>query len=101
MRRAGNWLRMNVLGWGVPVGARHLMHYGLDTLPEPFTWWARDDTGQWYFTSVDNGGLGEDGAEFDLELTPELSLDATSLDLILSGLSGRLTATIPLDGGPS
>jgi hypothetical protein len=101
MRRAGNWLRMNVLGWGVPVGARHLMHYGLDTLPEPFTWWARDDTGQWYFTSVDNGGLGEDGAEFDLELTPELSLDATSLDLILSGLSGRLTATIPLDGWPS
>ncbi len=61
---------------------------------QPFSWWARDDAGRWHV-----GRATADGAPagtFLLELTPPLHRAARSLDIILTGRSGRVTATLPL-----
>jgi hypothetical protein len=61
---------------------------------QPFSWWARDDAGRWHV-----GRATADGAPagtFLLELTPPLHPAARSLDIILTGRSGRVTATLPL-----
>jgi hypothetical protein len=61
---------------------------------QPFSWWARDDGGRWHVGRI----AMHDAAPgtFQLELTPPLHPDARSLDIILTGLAGRVTATLPL-----
>jgi hypothetical protein len=61
---------------------------------QPFSWWARDDAGRWHVgrTTAFNAVPGT----FQLELTPPLHPDATSLDIIVTGRSSRVTATLPL-----
>ncbi len=61
---------------------------------QPFSWWARDDAGRWHVarTGVHDAATGT----FQLELTPPLHPAAKSLDIILTGRAGQVTATLPL-----
>ena len=61
---------------------------------QPFSWWARDDAGRWHVGRARPDGM--DGGTFQLELTPPLHPAARSLDIILTGRSDRVTATLPL-----
>jgi hypothetical protein len=61
---------------------------------QPFSWWARDDAGRWHVgrPTAFNAIPGT----FQLELTPPLDPGATSLDIIVTGRSSRVTVTLPL-----
>ena len=88
--RAPPHVTMQVLGWGWPwTGGM------FEDLWQPFTWWARDDAGAGI---RGRGGYGNDGhmAEFQIALRPPVHPAATSLEVILSGTSGQVTATVPL-----
>ena len=61
---------------------------------QPFSWWARDDAGRWHVGRARPEGI--DSGTFQLELTPPLHPAARSLDIILTGRSDRVTATLPL-----
>jgi hypothetical protein len=66
-----------------------------DFRPEqPFSWWARDDAGRWHVGRAT--AHGAPAGTFTLELAPPLHPAARSLDVILTGRSGRVTATLPL-----
>jgi hypothetical protein len=60
------------------------------------SWWARDDAGRWYHG--EEGGYGSDGrlSEFQIEFLPSVHPEATSLEITLVGLSGQVTATVPV-----
>lgn len=89
---------------GLVSGERHasllVFAWGWEPQPrefrprQPFSWWARDDAGRWYvgrasaFNSVDG--------TFHLELQPPLHPGIRSLDIILTGTSRRITATVPI-----
>jgi len=61
---------------------------------QPFSWWARDNAGRWQigrcppFSTIPG--------VVHLEFSPALHPEATSLDIILTGRSGRVTVTVPL-----
>jgi hypothetical protein len=82
---------MQVLAWGWrwPDRWRH------DPL-QAFSWWARDDAGRWY--RGEEGGYGSDGrlSELQIELSPAVHPEATSLEIILIGLPGQVSATVPV-----
>lgn len=81
---------MQVLAWGWP------WHAGLHELWQPFTWSARDDAGRWYQGAEESYSSGSDLAEIQIALVPSLHPEATSLELILSGASGQVSATVPV-----
>ncbi|MGH3395836.1 MAG: hypothetical protein ACRDPO_14230, partial [Streptosporangiaceae bacterium] len=82
---------MQVLGWGWPW-PRHMVQQEW----QAFAWWARDDTGRWH--RGQDGGYGSSGgmAEFQIELWPPVHPETTSLEVTLIGLSGRVSATVPV-----
>lgn len=82
---------MQVLAWGWRWPDRWI-HKPLPA----FFWWARDDAGRWY--RGNEGSSGSDGrlSEFQIELSPPVHPEATSLEITLIGLSGQVTATIPV-----
>jgi hypothetical protein len=61
---------------------------------QPFSWWARDDAGRWHVgrVAIHDAAPGM----FQLELTPPLHPAARSLDIILTGRAGQVTARLPL-----
>jgi hypothetical protein len=61
-----------------------------------WSWSARDDQGRWHVARGAYSG-SDDHAEVQLHLKPPLHPRATSLEVILSGPSGQVTATLPLD----
>jgi hypothetical protein len=61
---------------------------------QPFSWWARDDADRWHVARI--GVQDAATGTFQLELTPPLHPAARSLDIILTGRDGRVTATLPL-----
>ena len=61
---------------------------------QPFSWWARDDADRWHVARI--GVHDAATGPFQLELTPPLHPAARSLDIILTGRDGRVTATLPL-----
>ena len=67
-------------------------------LGQPFSWWARDNTGRWHIGRCTpfNAAAGT----FNLEFSPPVHPEATSLDIILTGRSSRVTATVPLAWTP-
>lgn len=81
---------MQVVAWGWP------WHAGLHGRWQPFTWWARDDAGRWYQGAEEGYSSGGDLAEMQIALAPALHPEATSLEIILSGPSGQVTATVPV-----
>jgi hypothetical protein len=62
----------------------------------PFSWWARDNAGRWHVARQVWSDVRRDGAVLDITLIPPLHPAATSLQIILTGPSGRATAMVPL-----
>ncbi len=84
-------LHINAHGWPT---APHFRSVSL----EPFTCTARDDVGGWYVTDHMGGGFHSDGrADIDLRLLPAVSPAARSLEIILTGKTGQVSVTVPLD----
>jgi hypothetical protein len=63
----------------------------------PWSWSARDDQGRWHVLTRSAYHGSNDHAEMQLHLKPPLHPRATSLEVILHGPSGQVTATVPLD----
>lgn len=61
---------------------------------QPFSWWARDDTGRWHVGRTSPYHLV--ARTFQVEFTPPLHPDATSLDIMLTGAVSRVTVSVPL-----
>lgn len=61
---------------------------------QPFSWWARDDTGRWHVGRT--GPYHRIARTFQVEFTPPLPPDATSLDIMLTGAASRVTVSVPL-----
>lgn len=63
-------------------------------LGQPFSWWARDNAGRWHVGRWPPYDMV--ASTFHLEFSPPLDPAATSLDIILTGRSSQVTATLPL-----
>jgi len=63
----------------------------------PWSWSARDNQGRWHVMGRGAYSGSADHAELELHLKPPLHPQATSLDVTLTGPSGQVTATVPLD----
>jgi hypothetical protein len=61
---------------------------------QPFSWWARDDTGRWHVGRTSPYELR--ARTFQVEFTPPLHPAATSLDIVLTGSASRVTVSVPL-----
>ena len=77
-----------VFAWGWEPRSRDFR------LGQPFSWWARDNAGRWHIGRCTpyNAVAGT----FNLEFSPPVHPEATSLDIILTGRSSQVTATVPL-----
>ena len=98
--REGATLHVLARGWE-PSGWGWLAFSGrLDDSPPdpPVSWQARDSAGRWHMVQQMNWGDGDDGAtQIQAHLTPPLHPAATSLEVIITGVSARVRATVPLD----
>jgi hypothetical protein len=77
-----------------------VLAWGWDAGPGPwrdswrrFQWWVRDDTGRWYRGDQGGGGYSDGQARFSLQLNRPLHPEATRLEIILSGVSGDVSAS--------
>ncbi len=84
---------LHVLAWGWPDWAPHLRAHQ----EEPLTWWARDNAGRWHLAEMNGGSFGDGSAEFELRLIPPLHPEASALEVQLTGKSGQVAVTVPLD----
>jgi hypothetical protein len=80
---------LRALAWGWQPGDEPLNEV-------PFSWWARDNAARWHVARRVWSSIGRDAAVLDITLLPPLHPAATSLEIILTGLSGRVTAIVPL-----
>ena len=81
---------MMLAGWGWPWPG-----VTVHDLWQPFSCWARDDAGRWYRGG--DGGYAEDGmTHFEIELSPPVRTDVTSLEITLTGPDGQATVTVPV-----
>ena len=62
----------------------------------PFSWWARDNAGRWHVARQVWSDVRRDGAVLDITLIPPLHPAATSLQIILTGPSGRAAVMVPI-----
>jgi len=97
--RQGATLHVLARGWQ-PAGWGWLAFGGRldDSPPDPsVSWQARDSTGRWHMVDQMNWGDGGDGTtQIQAHLTPPLHPAATSLEVIITGVSSRVRATVPL-----
>jgi hypothetical protein len=93
LRSDAEGAELRVLGWGYRVDP---YTFGRDT-DGPWSWWARDDTGRWHILRMDGGGSSDRHSDMQMRLFPPLHPEATTLEVTLSGSSGRATVTMPLD----
>ena len=93
LRSTAGGAQLRVLGWG-----QQFDPYSLGReMDGPWSWWAHDDRGRWHVLKADGGGYGNGHSDVQMSLFPPLHPDATSLEVTLTGSSGRVTATMPLD----
>jgi hypothetical protein len=85
---------LTVLGWGRSPRSRPGIGHHTE---EPFSWWVRDDTGGWHVGAEGDGGSGDGYSHMQLRLCPPLPAGVTSLEMILTGPSGQVSATVPLN----
>jgi hypothetical protein len=85
--------KLAVMAWG-NLEMRGFLEYGAGA---PWSWPARDDRGRWHAISVESYNGGDEFAELRLDLKPPLHPRATSLEVAVTGRSGQVTATVPLD----
>jgi hypothetical protein len=83
---------LHVMAWGTRV----VPHY-LDGAMRSWFWLARDDRGRWHVAEDGNSSASDQHAEMTLRLIPPLHPEATSLEVTVTGRSGEVTATVPLD----
>jgi hypothetical protein len=88
---------LQVLGWG--ADGEHSRHHYMT--PSKFSWWARDNTGRWHIADQAGGSWGGMHTDLTLKLTPALHPAATSIDVVVTGRSGQVTVTLPLDWTPA
>jgi hypothetical protein len=84
---------LDVMGWG----SRVVRHYLLDSEVRLWAWSARDDQGRWHVAEEASSSASDHHADLRLRLVPPLHPDATSLEVTVTGQTGRATATVPLD----
>jgi hypothetical protein len=82
-------LHMTAQGWPDHHHGRHNT--------EVFRWTARDDLGGWYLASESSGSWGGGQADLELRLEPALNPQARALDIILTGKTGQVSVTVPLE----
>lgn len=93
LRSDAEGAELRVLGWGPRVEPHP---FGRDT-DGHWSWWARDDTGRWHLLRMDGGGYGDGRSDVQMRLFPPLHPEAMSLEVTLTGSSGQVTVTMPLD----
>jgi hypothetical protein len=84
-------LQMHAHGW--PEHS-HRPHW---QTAEAFQWTARDDLGGFYLTTEGSGSWGGGEADLELWLEPALNPQARALDVILTGPTGEVSVTVPLE----
>ena len=82
---------MSVFAWGWESRPRAFR------LGQPFSWWARDNAGRWHVGRWPPYDMV--AGTFHLQFYPPLDPAATVLDIILTGRSSQVTATLPLTPG--
>jgi hypothetical protein len=86
---------LGIRGWGVQH--RHYRRHVASALPSGFGLWAHDNAGRWHVASSAGGGWGGGHTDLRLRLTPPLHPHATCLDVILTGKTGKVMVTLPLE----
>jgi hypothetical protein len=69
--------------------------FGTDGVPSTFSWWLRDEAGHWHVAMPDLQRTG-DGTFLSMEVYPPLSRSWESVEVVLTGLAGRVCARAPL-----
>jgi hypothetical protein len=102
--RGGATLHVMASGWE-PEGQGWLVH-GTGPASSPLdlslSWRARDSTGRWHLVrGMSWGAASPTRGMIKMFLTPPLHPAATSLDVIVTGPTGRVCATVPLGWAPA
>ncbi len=63
----------------------------------PFRWAARDDVAGQYVVGPHGSSSSDDEADLELELQPAINPAAHTLEIILTGRTGEVSVTFPLD----
>jgi hypothetical protein len=85
---------LQALAWGVPQPP----HFTFFTdAAKQWSWTARDDKGRWHVATEGSGSFSDRHADMELELAPALHPDTRSLEVTVTGPSGQVSATVPLD----
>lgn len=84
--------RVHARGWHDPVRARRRWN-----MSAPFRWTARDDLGHCYETDDSGGGFGGGVADLELSLWPAIDPRASTLELVVTGMTTAVSVTVPLD----
>jgi hypothetical protein len=85
---------LQALAWGVPQPPQFTF---FTDAAKQWSWTARDDKGRWHVATEGSGSSSDRHAEMELELAPALHPDARSLEVTVTGPSGQVSATVPLD----
>lgn len=83
-------IEVHARGWPEPLDSRQPWR-------ERFRWTARDDVGGWYATNVRDWSYGSGTADLTLALCPVIDPAARQLQIILTGKSGEVSISVPLD----
>jgi hypothetical protein len=93
----------------------HVVSSGMPEAPEPadrfafdwktgFSWWLRDDAGNWHVgTAGEPGTFGDGTQQFLLRLTPPMTALPEAAEVVVTGPATRVRATVPVlpDAGTS
>ena len=84
---------VQVLAWGSAPGDAGQLTSVL------YSWWAGDDAGHWHVGRAFGGApVGQPMVALDVVLVPPLDPAATTLEVIVTGRSGRTRAAVDLPG---
>jgi hypothetical protein len=94
MRSGETGAVLQALAWGVPQPPQFTF---FTDAAKQWSWTARDDRGRWHVATEGSGSSSDRHADMELELAPALHPDARSLEVMVTGPSGQVSATVPLD----
>jgi hypothetical protein len=97
LRSTSKSMQLRMFGWSL-AGAdrRGQIDRSAHGLRETPAVWARDDTGRWHYGAGSESSQSDDQTDLAIELVPPLHPAATSVDIIVTGTSERVTVTVPL-----
>jgi hypothetical protein len=96
---------LHVMACGWEPQGREWLTYGAGRTPDPLdttlSWQARDSSGRWHLVnSMSYGSAQQTKGMIKMFLTPPLNPAATFLEVIVTGPSRRVRATVPLHWTP-